>query len=157
MAGEESAEVPVTDDFHMVSEANNASPPTLDPSLPSSMDSPRIEVAEPEYMDENAGPTVWMPAGLNGVSDIDSTLEVLLRDFPYNSIASSPATALTKVIEDFTDSPLDTRVLIQLADWFERYLKETQSLSSQWYDLYTAAREFWDMLPKILGPVMSRR
>ena len=140
------------------SESNDLSPPTLNPSSPSSMGSPRIEVAEPEYMDDAAGPTVWIPATANGTAgSVVHTQEALLRDFPFMDQTGTALGALGRVFEDFSEGlVLDMHVVTQLAGWLEAYLHATRSCPSQWFELNTSVRRFWETLPKVIQSVMTR-
>ena len=110
-------------------------------------------------MDDAAGPTVWMPADLNGgTASVEHTMEALLRDFPYMDQTGTSLGALGKVFDDFGDGTiLDTRTVSRLADWLEGYLETTQNMSRQWFDLHTVAREFWESLPKVIHSVAVRR
>lgn len=67
-------------------------------SSPSPIGSPEIEIAEPEYMDEHSGPTVWIRPS-DQYADMESKQEALLRDFPLDAYADTPMTGLHKLGE----------------------------------------------------------
>ena len=148
-------------DGAVASNANAPSPSlsaTLNPSSPSSPGSLRIEVAEPEFMDDSSGPTVWMPATANGVPGSDPySREALFRTFPYVG-TEMDADVLNRLYNDLNDPDLfNLDTLAQLADWLRSYLRATQDIPTQWLDLYLSDRDFWDSLPKVVNTILLRK
>ena len=144
-------------------------------SSPSPIGSPEIEIAEPEYMDEQSGPTVWIRPS-HQYADMESKQEAMLRTFPLDSYADTIVTGLHKMgdllnrgrlTRDALRQPafesnlasgnrLDEDTIARLAQWFEEYLRETEHAKTQWYELYTCIREFWEAVPVLVQTFMQR-
>jgi hypothetical protein len=64
----------------------DSTPPARTSAPSSQADSPKIEIAEPEFFDEPSGPTIWLKAnGASGAADVQKRL---LAEFPACSRTS---------------------------------------------------------------------
>ena len=165
-------DLPQTAD-RFVERGPDSDPPNAISISSSPTQSPEIEVAEVEDMDEDTGDTKWRP--LVSVVGGEGSHEALLDSFPFALESNTLMEALTFIAQAFEkgnimqrcapqapsadralDSLGDGSLLRLFAEWIERYLQETEQQTSRWWDLYTEEREFWEDIPYVVECLLRR-
>ena len=133
--------------------------------------SPEIEVAEVEDINEEPGQTKWRP--LTNVMDGKDLQEALMKKFPYVGGArdvretlrllsqafekrKTATTSIDECTNCFQESLEDGEILKTVTHWIEKYLQKTEPLDSQWWDMYSDEREFWEELPALVESLIRR-
>ena len=150
------------------------SPPMITKISSSPPRSPEIEIAELEDIDGHSGPTVWRTA--DSMLSIEELQSNLVEEFPlaehYNNIIQAVAFLGNHMLHGtinylrftwwaYTNPHLgdlgDGSILCKLAGWIDTYLEQTKHFASQWFNMVTDMREFWDKLPNIATELLRRR
>lgn len=138
-------------------------PPNHDPFSPQVMTtvsssprhSPEIEVAELEDIDGHVGPTVWR-AFDHTINFLDIQNSFFDR-FPYVDRYTNIIHASATVSHQMVHGGLaNGQLLLDLARWIEEFLDQTEPLASQWFNMLTEARDFWEKIPQIVNDLMRR-
>ena len=61
------------------------------------------------------------------------------------------------VLNDGLGNTHGGELLKLLTDWMEKYLEQTEQYSSEWWNMFADAREFWDELPLVMEGFLRRR
>lgn len=135
--------------------------------------SPEIEVAEVEDMDQDPTETRW--TSVVNITGTHGTLQTLLDSFPFADRCSARESVLTiaQIFEKgkatFREEPPrwamltgpgpmnDGQLLDAVADWFNKFLHETEHQISNWWEMYTDARDFWEHVPDMVEGMLRRR
>ena len=151
----------------------SSSPPMITTVSSSPPRSPEIEVAELEDIDGHTGPTVWRAS--DGNLSADELQSNLLEEFPlvhqyrnafqavsilanHTSNGMSDVTVSLGVNTDPSSGDLGDGQLIRgMSVWIDNYLERTKHVSSQWFNMFVDAREFWDKIPVVTNELMRRR
>lgn len=148
----------------------NSSPDVISVSS-SPFQSPEIEVAEVEDIEDQSGETRWRTLG-----DATDPQPRLLAGFPYHSLdrtlkedvghiahciesGGQPMCRLyrSRFADNFEGKCYSTdRPFKDLGFWINRYLDSTESLRSQWRAMFFDQQGFWTTLP-ILVNILTKR
>ncbi|KAI9827937.1 MAG: hypothetical protein M1819_006880 [Sarea resinae] len=123
-------------------------------SSPSMLRSPEIEVAEVEDMDMGRGGSQWVPivdvleeAGRRGIMD----------QFPYSNDTVDLRDTVANIAQLLEKGDLGNgEMLLDLGDWFSRFLLQTEHSPRDWWDLYDQNRDFWDEVPLMMEALLRR-
>ncbi|KAL2842484.1 hypothetical protein BJX68DRAFT_244747 [Aspergillus pseudodeflectus] len=137
--------------------------PTNFVSLSSSpAQSPEIEVAELEDMDQDPNTTSWKPLG-EALRDPSVPDVVQLRTpepvdlpgiFPWLSVEQEPRENLAEICMAIEkESHVDTMIFSAVKQWFDEVVNALEQLTS---DVFMESRQFWDEVPIVLENLLRR-
>ena len=127
-----------------------------EPSTPSPVGSPEIEVAEPEEMSGHVGPTIWHKPGKPAES-LELQHRRLLLTFPLAREASNLAHCFQKVHEVLQRGSLgDGELLLSIARWLDQWLLKADQNPSSTYELYCCGLDFWGDFPRVFDGIVKR-
>ncbi|KAI9815552.1 MAG: hypothetical protein M1827_002686 [Pycnora praestabilis] len=117
--------------------------------------SPDIEVAEVEDFDSDNNGPAWAPV-VDIVEDNDYVLH--MNAFPRADEFRDLRAAVVHIASFFEKGNLeDGEILVELKDWFGRYLDLTEHRQPRWIHFYDEDQEFWDEVPLLIETLLRRR
>ena len=127
-----------------------------DPSSPSPLGSPEIEVAEPEEMSGHVGPTVWHKPGVPAES-LELQQRKLFLAFPFVRETDNFTASFQKLHDIFARGDIaDGRYLLAVAKWLRQWLVKVEKNPSTSYELYSCGYEFWNDFPHVINGIIRR-
>lgn len=137
--------------------ARNLTPPSphvISPP-PSPSQSPEIEVAEVEDMNQEPGQTKWRTLG--SASDLLQLREELWSVFPCRGRAQTVPETAEEIARHFHQEPIEDGALFRsIAQWIRHYLSSTKQYSSEWLAMYADEHEFWVHFVTIVNALCKR-
>lgn len=116
--------------------------PDIGSASSSPSQSPEIEVAEVEDINEEPGNTRWRPLGSH--PDPAKIKDDLWAMFPCRDRAQNVLETSDEIARHLQQQQIEDGTLFRsLADWIRLYLAKTEPYSSEWFNLYANEHEFW--------------
>ena len=127
------------------------------PSSPSPLGSPEIEVAELEDMSGHVGPTVWHKPGAS-IPSLEQQHQQLILGFPGLRTAPNPLANCQRLRDIFYREDLgEGEYLTAVATWVRRWLVLADRNAAVIFDLYTTETEFWNELCNVFESLLNRK
>ncbi|KAL8952870.1 MAG: hypothetical protein Q9222_001228 [Ikaeria aurantiellina] len=124
-------------------------------SPPSPSQSPEIEVADIEDMNQEPGHTKWRTLG--SVGNPARVRDDLFAAFPGRDLARSIGEAVEDISHQLLQRPIeDSTILRALADWIYTHLARTEPYLAVWPEVYADDHGFWVQLINIVNSFCKR-